>query len=49
MCIVVKTNFYFKISVGSDYFEVILTHFGLDEKDSRQLGYSTDFTGSWKS
>ena len=26
MCIVVKTNFYFKISVRSDYFEVKLTH-----------------------
>ena len=49
MCIVMKTNFYFKISVRSDYFEVKLTHFSLDAEDSRQMGYSTDFTGSWQS
>ena len=49
MCIVVKTNFYFEISVRSDYFEILLTHFILDAEDSRQLGYPTDFVGSWQS
>ena len=45
----VKTNFYFEIPVGSDYFEVILICFSLDEEDSRQLEYSTDLAGSWQS